>query len=179
MIENIHLRSAKDTDYQSIYEINDLAFGQNSESNLIALLRQNKEFISELSIVAEMDNELVGHILFSKISIKNEDKQFESLALAPMAVRPSFQNLGVGVKLVLYGITEAKRLGFTSLIVLGHEKYYPKFGFKSASLWKIKAPFDVPDSVFMALELKEGALKDVFGTVCYPKEFNMIEAHSL
>ena len=178
MIENIHLRSAKDSDYQNIYEVNDLAFGQNSESNLIALLKQNKEFITDLSIVAEMDNELVGHILFSKISIKNKDQEFESLALAPMAVRPSFQNLGVGVKLVLYGIAEAKSLGFTSLIVLGHEKYYPKFGFKSASLWNIKAPFDVPDSVFMALELEEGALKDISGTVIYPKEFSMIEASS-
>jgi len=65
----------------------------------------------------------------------------------------------------------AKEIGFKSVIVLGHDKYYPKFGFKPASIWGIKAPFDVSDEFFMALELEDGSLRGVTGTVVYGKEF--------
>lgn len=66
---------------------------------------------------------------------------------------------------------KAKELGYNSVVVLGHPDYYPKFGFKKASLWGIKAPFEVPDNVFMALELRENALNRVSGVVEYPSIF--------
>ena len=92
--------------------------------------------------------------------------------MAPMSVVPEYQRRGVGKQLVTEGLKRAKSIGYKSVIVLGHSEYYPKFGFEPASKWNIKAPFDVPDNVFLAIELEEGGLKGVSGAVEYPDEFN-------
>lgn len=167
---NIIVRKEEEKDYSKVYNVNKLAFKQENESKLIEKIRKGKNFVPELSIVAEVDNQIVGHILFSKIKIVG-DSVYESLALAPMAVIPEFQKQGIGSLLIRKGIETAKKLGFDSIIVLGHKEYYPKFGFQPVSKWKIKCPFDVPDEVFMAIELTEGALKGKFGVVKYPDEF--------
>lgn len=106
------------------------------------------------------------------IIIRQEtEKEYESLALAPVSVLPEYQNRGIGNKLILESLRLAKDIGFKSVIVLGHDKYYPRFGFKPASIWGIKAPFDVPDEVFMALELENRSLDEITGTVAYSKAF--------
>jgi putative acetyltransferase len=176
MIEGLLLREETINDYKRVFEINLAAFKQENESKLINALRDNiSAFVPQLSIVAELNKKIVGHILFTKIHIKsNNGALFESLALAPMAVLPEFQNLGIGSRLVKHGIEKAKQLNFKSIIVLGHEKYYPKFGFKPAHIFNIKAPFDVPLNYFMALELEPDSLINVSGTVIYPKEFEMV-----
>ena len=74
--------------------------------------------------------------------------------------------------MIMRGLTRSAELGWKSVIVLGHAAYYPRFGFRPASKWSIKAPFEVPDDVFLAKELVENGLKDVRGTVEYPKEFD-------
>jgi len=141
---------------------------------LIDKIRAGDSFIPELSLVAELEGEIVGHILFSKIKILGKD-EYESLALGPMAVVPKHQKQGIGGKLITTGLEIAKKLGFESVIVVGHKDYYPKFGFKRASLWGIKCPFEVPDEAFMAIELVENSLKNKAGTVQYPKEFMEVE----
>lgn len=94
------------------------------------------------------------HILFSRIFIRrSNDELIESLALAPVSAHPDFQGQGIGAALIKEGHKLAKEKGFTSIILLGHATYYPKFGYKAASHWRIKAPFEVPDEVFMELEL--------------------------
>jgi predicted N-acetyltransferase YhbS len=118
------------------------------------------------------NNTIAGYILFFPIIIESGQYSYKSLALAPMAVLPDYQRRGIGRQLVQEGLIIAKDKGFNSVIVVGHPEYYPKFGFRPASLWKIRPPFDLPDNVFMALELEEGALKNVTGIVQYPVEFN-------
>lgn len=167
----IQIRPENKNDYKIISMVNDMAFGQENEGILIEKLRKNRKFIKELSLVASMGNEIIGHILFFPIKINSEKESFESLALAPMSVIPELQGLGIGSQLVEKGIAKAKKLGHQSIIVLGHEKYYPKFGFKAASEFNISPPFDVPDQVFMAKEIMPDALKDIAGCVEYPKEF--------
>ena len=171
---NTTIRKEEEKDHEQIYEVNKLAFQQENESNLIEKIRKSENFIPELSIVAEINNRIVGHILFSKIKIMG-DSDYESLALAPVAVIPEFQKRGIGSELVKIGIDKAKELGFDSIIVLGHKEYYPKFGFQRASKWNIKCPFEVPDEIFMAIELTEKALEGKAGTVKYPDEFNEAE----
>jgi len=171
---NITIRREEDNDQIQIYEVNKLAFQQENEGKLIEKIRNTENFIPELSIVAEIDNRIVGHILFSKIKIVGKSV-YESLALAPMAVIPEFQKKGIGSELVKIGIKMAKKLGFDSIIVIGHKEYYPKFGFQRASKWNIKCPFEVPDEVFMAIELTEKAFEGKAGTVEYPDEFNEVE----
>lgn len=168
---NIQIRPEHKNDISAISMINDLAFGQEDEGNLIVKLRKGRDYIKDLSLVACMGNEIIGHILFSKIIIKNDSEEFESLALAPMAVIPEFQGLGIGSQLIKKGLEKATKLGYESVIVLGHENYYPRFNFTPASQFQITCPFEVSDANFMAIELKKGKLDKVSGCVVYPKEF--------
>ena len=172
---NPKIRTEKETDFISVYELNKAAFGRSNESELVEALRKGSSFIPELSLVAIADNEIAGHILFTKIQIKDESgKSFESLALAPMAVKPGFQRSGIGARLINKGLEKARKLGYRSVIVLGHKHYYPKFGFVPAVRWNIKPPFDVPSNVFMGIELVPNALKNISGTVVYPKDFDLV-----
>ncbi len=171
---NILIRKEEEKDHKNIYEVNKLAFEQENESKLIEKIRVGSNFIPDLSLVADINNRIVGHILFSKIKIIG-NSIFETLALAPMAVLPEFQKRGIGSNLINRGMEKAMELGFDSIIVLGHKDYYPKFGFKRASKWNIKCCFEVPDEVFMAVELIDGALEGKDGTIKYPDEFMDVE----
>ncbi len=134
----VKIRQENREDYNEVFEVNRLAFGQDNEAMLVDLLRQSSSFIPELSLVACFGNNIVGHILFTKIKIIDKDKsEVESLALAPMAVSPKFQNRGIGGQLIKRGLEKSKELQYKSVIVLGHENYYPKFGFSPASKWSI------------------------------------------
>lgn len=167
----IQIRSETREDYEGIDEVNRQAFEQEFESQLVRKIREGQNFIEELSLVALDETNIVGHILFSKIKIQG-DSEHETLALAPMAVKPAFQMKGIGKKLVRAGLKKAKDLGFGSVIVLGHSDYYPQFGFQKASQWNITCPFDAPDESFMAIQLIPGDLEDKSGIVIYPDEFD-------
>ncbi|OQX99213.1 MAG: GNAT family N-acetyltransferase [Bacteroidetes bacterium 4572_128] len=169
----IKIRKEKETDFSKVYELNILAFEEKEEAVLVDHLRKNDEFNPQLSLVATLNDEIIGHILFTKIKIIDDNRnESESLALAPMAVSPKYQKKGIGGKLINAGLKKAKELKFKSVIVLGHEHYYPKFGFVPTTRWNIKCPFEVPDNVFMGLELVENGLKNVTGVVQYMKEFD-------
>lgn len=170
----IRVRQEQATDREAVYLIHQNAFKQTNEADLVNALRNSEAFIPELSIVAVIDEKVLGHLLFTRISITDGNASHESLALAPVAVDPVYQSQGIGSALIREGLFLAKKLGFKSIIVLGHEHYYPKFGFVSASRWQIKAPFNVPENAFMALELAPGSLESVSGTVKYAKEFEDI-----
>lgn len=169
-----HIRPETIEDHSLIDTINDRAFGQPDEGFLIRAMRKRSDFIPALSLISEVNGTPIGHILFTRIAIRSDNKSNVSLALAPMAVLPEYQKKGIGTAMVKAGIEKARQLGFKSVIVLGHPKYYPRFGFKPASLWSIKAPFEAPDEAFMALELVQGGLEAISGTVAYPEEFQEI-----
>ena len=168
----ITIRSESPNDYSQISDVIYSAFEQKNEVRLVKTLRASPDFIRELSLVAILNNLIIGHILFCKIIIKSEKAEFPALALAPLAVKPEFQNQGIGSKLVEKGLEECKRLNHKIVIVLGHPKFYPKFGFKPAHDFNIVAPFDVPDESFLILELTSSALNGVSGIVEYPPAFD-------
>ena len=172
---NLTIRQENKADYKIIYELNLLAFEEKEEAVLVDLLREKDEFIPQLSLVALLNNEIVGHILFTKIKIIDDNEnEHESLALAPMAVLPKYQKKGIGGKLINKGLNIATKLNFKSVIVLGHEHYYPKFGFVPTKKWNIKPPFEVPTNAFMGIELVKNSLENVSGIVKYPKEFEEV-----
>ncbi len=168
---NIIIRQEFKEDFARIKEINDQAFEQEDESRLVNKLRKKDQFIPELSLVAETDETVVGHILFYPVKINSDLQKHTTLSLGPMSVLPEHQKKGIGGKLINEGLKRAKDLGFRSVIVVGHPEYYPKFGFTKASKWSIKVPFESPDEVFMALEIAKGELKDKPGIIEYPAEF--------
>lgn len=169
----IIIRQETPADREAVHDVVRAAFGQADEAILVDRLRQNDAaFIPALSLVATVGSEIVGHILFTTIRIiEGNGTASPSLALAPVSVAPTYQRRGIGGMLIARGLETATQSGYTSVIVLGHADYYPRFGFAPARQWNIKAPFDVPDTAFMALELVAGGLTGVNGTVAYPVEF--------
>jgi putative acetyltransferase len=171
---NIEIRPETPADIDEIYELNRVVFGQDNEAKLVDFVRGGNNYIPELSLVAISDDKIIGYILLSSVTITNGENRHPSLGLAPMMVHPEYQRRGVGAKLITHGLQKAFDLGFTSVLVLGHEYYFPKFGFLPATRWNIRPPFEVPAEVFMALELVPGALKNVSGIVEFPVELSVI-----
>ncbi|OGM10618.1 GNAT family N-acetyltransferase [Candidatus Woesebacteria bacterium RBG_13_36_22] len=167
----ISIRSEKPEDYQSIYNINKLAFNGEVEAKLVNNLRKTKGFIPELSLVAIKDDEVIGHILFSIIHIHTDTKNIPVLALAPMAVLPKHQKQGVGLQLVREGLIKCRELGYKAVILVGHPDYYARFGFSPANKKGLKLPFDAPSEAFMVYEIVPKILEGIKGMVVYPPEF--------
>lgn len=173
---NFIIRREKEEDYKVTEEVVKKAFineeySDQSEHRLVANLRNSDAFIPDLSLVALDGNNIVGHILLSKILIVKNDKSIESLALAPVSVLPDYQNKSIGKNLIQHALEIAEKLNFESVIVMGHSEYYPKFGFKKTSNWNIQAPFEVPNELLMAIELKRNALDNTSGVIQYSNAF--------
>ncbi|WP_213424225.1 GNAT family N-acetyltransferase [Bhargavaea massiliensis] len=174
----ITIRQSVPSDFESIRQVvaqafKDAEMSDQNEYVLVGRLRVSDAYIPELSIVAEdVTGQIIGHILMTRISIVDAANAEDSLAMAPVSVLPANQRQGIGSRLIRTALAKAKELGYGSVIVLGHPDFYPRFGFRKATEWGIRPPFDVPDNAFMALELQKGALKHVAGVVRYPEPFN-------
>ncbi|GGJ99942.1 N-acetyltransferase [Lentibacillus kapialis] len=167
-----NIREEHKNDIADITKVNNSAFEQESEGSMVEAIRETNNFDPHLSLVAETETgEIVGHILFSVVTIATKEGAAKTLALAPMSVKPQYQKQGIGSSLVKQGLRRCKDLGYSSVIVLGHADYYPRFGFIPASKKGIKPPFEVADEFFMVYETKTGALDNVEGTVNYPDAF--------
>jgi putative acetyltransferase len=163
------IRKEQPEDLSGIYSVVEQAFGQRDEADLVNLLRENGKAV--ISLVATADEHIVGHILFSPVSLESCSQTTAVIGLAPLAVVEEFQNQGIGSRLTEAGLEECRRLGYDAVVVLGHPNYYPRFGFVPAVRYGIKSEYDVADEVFMILELREGALVGCSGTVKYQPEF--------
>ncbi len=172
----MNIRQEIVSDRQAIYQIHLVAFGQKDESELVDRLRSCAEFLPELSLIAEQDGQLVGHILFTRSWIKDVNgEEVPTLALAPIGILSEVQRQGIGGKLIRAGLEKARELGEASVNVLGHPEYYPRFGFEKAIDRGILCPFTAPEEAFMILELIPGALDNISGTVRYADAFMEME----
>ena len=170
----IIIETETEGDYEQITRLHTIAFNGDREARLVEKLRKTPTYIPELSLVAKYRNTIIGHILFYPIKINTYRKKCDSLALAPISVIPSFQNRKVGSRLIKKGLMKAQKLGFKSVLVVGHPEYYPRFGFEKASKHGISAPFDVPDNALFAIELEKDGLKNCSGTIEYPSEYTEV-----
>ncbi len=165
----MNIRPEKPEDADAIAGTNRQAFGSEESATLVTALRDGGH--AELSLVAEVDGQIVGHIMFSGLPIITNRGEIEALSLAPMAVLPSRQRQGIGSKLVAEGLRLCAERGFRIVVVLGHPDFYPRFGFSAALGEQLVSPYSGAGSAWMAAELEAGAMKGVVGRVEYPPPF--------
>jgi putative acetyltransferase len=165
---SIVIRPENDQDRTTIWNINQVAFGGDAEANLVDALREGG-FV-EVSLVSEVDGEIVGHILFSRVVIATNAGTVDALSLAPMSVVPEHQRQGIGTNLVEAGLKACREAGHRIVLVLGHPKFYSEFGFSAEKTRQIESPFGGGEA-WMALELWPDSLKGIEGRVEYSPPF--------
>jgi putative acetyltransferase len=166
----VDVRQEAPQDIEAVYEVNKQSFGSTTEADLVNAVRSREKKL--ISLVAVDGEEIVGHILFSPMAVEDQPSNMSVVGLAPMGVLPTYQNRGIGSKLVRAGLDECHQGGFQIVAVLGHPDYHPRFGFAPSIKYDIKCEFDAPAEVFMVLELHPSALETFRGcTLHYRPEF--------
>jgi putative acetyltransferase len=148
--------------------VNARAFGRPNEATLIDMLRSANK--ASISLVALDQGRLVGHILFSPVTVARAPKHFSGVGLGPMSVLPEFQKKGIGSMLVREGLEACRRKGYDAVVVLGHTRFYPRFGFSKAKYYGLENEYNASDA-FMVMELRGGVLDGIKGLVRYAPEF--------
>jgi predicted N-acetyltransferase YhbS len=175
---DIKLRQENPSDYIELSKAimdayADVPYSNHKEQDMVARLRKSDAFIPQLSILAHDEHgTIAGHVLLTKIEIANKGIIYKALALAPLSIRPSYQNKGVGKLLVLESHRVAKSMGYNFIVILGIPNYYPKFGYQLASKYDIKFPIKIADTNALIIALNGADYSTITGgTVIYSKEF--------
>lgn len=173
---NLEIRQENPKDHEEVFQLVKEAFvyekySDHREQYMVERLRKSSHFIPELSLVALINKRIVGYVLLTIAEIKKENIFHPTLALAPIAVHHDYQKQGIGSKLMKKAHSRAIELGYTSIILIGHQDYYPRFGYRLAHKFGICFPFDVPEINSFVIELKKDALAGIFGEVVYAQEF--------
>lgn len=169
------IRDEEPRDWAAVHAVNVSAFETSEEANLVDALREQARPL--VSLVAEDHGAIVGHIMFSPVSLAGHPS-LKIMGLAPMAVAPTHQRKGIGSALVRAGLDQCARLGFGAVVVLGHPAYYPRFGFVPSTRYGIGCEYDVPEDVFMVVELQDGFLRGASGKVSYHAAFGALPKKS-
>jgi putative acetyltransferase len=163
------VRPEAEADQRAIRNVNQKAFSRDDEGALVDKLRDRGVVIC--SLVAEEGGEIVGHVLFSPVTLDVGGQQVGGAGLGPVAVLPAFQRRGIGETLIDAGLAVCRDAGYSFAVVLGHPSYYPRFGFRPSRPLGIRWEHDAPEEAFMVMELQPGALSGLGGIVRYQPEF--------
>jgi putative acetyltransferase len=168
----IRIRPEQPSDYETVFEVNRLAFETDVEAHLVAALRSVADPL--ISLVAERDGGVVGHILFSPVTVAHHENEIMTMGLGPMAVLPDFQRQEIGSQLVQAGLEACRALDVGAVFVLGHPNYYPRFGFQSAAEHDLHYQSADFDPYFMVMALQPGVLESLSGFVRYHPVFDTV-----
>lgn len=172
-MDKVIVRAETPEDVRAIDVVNLSAFEGEAEAKLVDAVRNSSEFVRDLSLVAEINGRIVGHLLLSRVTLKREGGDLPILALGPMSVVPSQSHRGIGSALIQAAINRAKDMRYTAIVVAGHPDYYQRFGFKLASEWGLTTSLGLDADHVTAMELESGALAGG-GNAIYPPAFNEI-----
>jgi putative acetyltransferase len=171
-MHEIIVRAEVPEDVRAIDVVNLSAFECEDEARLVSAIRASKDFVPDLSLVAELNGRIVGHVLLSKVQLEKGggSETFTILALGPMSVVPSQSHRGIGSSLIQAAVRRARDMRYPAIVVAGHPDYYQRFDFLSASHWGLSTNLPLPDDAVTAMELTDGVLNGG-GYVRYPDVF--------
>ena len=166
----MEIRQSTPKDYDAIHDFVWLAFQTaempfDNEHEAVRRWRASDNYIPELELVAEENGEIIGHIMFQKLYIKNDNSEFVGLLLAPLAVKLEYRNKGIGEKLVYAGFEKAKGLGYSSAFLAGNPKYYNRFGFKEIGEFGLENKTEIPNQFVLGCEIIDGSLEKSSGYI--------------
>lgn len=171
----IKVRSETSTDITLIHKVEAAAFNSSIEPTLVDMLRERQHAV--LSLVAEVDEKLVGHIIYSPVILTPVGASRRGLGLGPIAVHPDYQKQGIGSALIKQGNAILADIGYDFIVLLGSPRYYTRIGFRPGSEFNLDNEYGAGDE-FMAHELYPGALTGVHGLVQYVPEFKEVGAQA-
>jgi len=160
---DINIRPEAPADYARVHEITNLAYESESEADLVDKLR--REASPVISLVAEVEDQVVGHILFTPVSIGDTPANGSAMGLSPLSVHPDFQEHGIGGALLKAGLEACSNDDSQVIVTLGHPDYYSRYGFSPAVEEGISYVGRDYDPFFMVIELSPGALENYQGEV--------------
>jgi putative acetyltransferase len=164
----------KPRDYKSIARVVETAFADPNVVRLVERIRASEQYVPELSLVAEHEGDIVGHMMFSYVTLRREHDEKPVVILSPLAAAPERQKDGIGSALVRAGIAGAEARNEPLVIVEGTPAYYPRFGFERAREHGIEPPSaHIPDAAFMVLRLSSYEVS-LRGTVVYSPAFDVV-----
>ena len=164
------IRDERAGDVPAVRLVNEEAFGSPLEAGIVDALRTS--CADRLSLVAEGDGAVIGHILFTPVEIAAADGPLAGYGLAPMGVRTAWQRRGIGSALIAEGARRLREAGAPFVIVIGHPDYYPRFGFERASRYGVRCEWpDIPDEAVMLLVLDPACASRLAGVARYRPEF--------
>jgi putative acetyltransferase len=165
------IRAEQPADFLGVRVVNECAFGRRDEADLVDALRDAAVRIA--SLVALESERIVGHLMFSRVWIDDRSSTVTVASLAPMAVLPDCQRKGIGSALIAWGVEDCRALGLPAIVVVGHEHYYPRFGFSADAVGHLESPY--AGRHFMGIDLRPGALASLRGRLRYPEAFNHLK----
>lgn len=169
-MHEVIVRAETPEDVKAIDVVNLSAFEGEAEAQLVDTLRNRAGFIRDLSLVAEINGRIVGHVLLSPVAREGGEGRDRVLALGPMSVVPSQSHRGIGSALIQAAVNRARDMRYAAIVVAGHPDYYQRFGFRPASEWGLETNLPCPGEAVSAMELEPGALKGG-GRILYPDDF--------
>lgn len=168
-MKNIKLRNEIASDYRIVEELTREAFWNHhspgcDEHYLLHIMRGCEAFISGLDFVAEVDERVVGNIVYSESKIIGDcGEHFDVITFGPLSVLPEYQSQGIGGMLINHTKEIARDLGYRAILIYGDPGYYRRFGFISAESYDIRTSNNMYAAPLQALELYPGALSDCAG----------------
>lgn len=168
----MRIRAEYPLDRQAVFELNALAFGREGEAKLVDALREGGHFEPGMSLVAEIDARVVGHLLFSWIELDSSRGALSAAALASLCVDPQFQRRGIGAALLKEGLARMKSIDCQAVLVVGDSAYYRRFGFSAELAKRISCPYSGPR--LLGLELERGTLAGAGLRAVYPEPFTAL-----
>ncbi|MDH3525969.1 MAG: N-acetyltransferase [Gammaproteobacteria bacterium] len=169
-MHEITVRPETSEDVRAIDVVHISAFGGEAEARLISALRAAASYNRELSLVAELNGRIVGHVLLTRVPVRKDGEEKIVLALGPMSVVPSQSHRGIGSVLIKASVELAREKGYGAIIVVGYPEYYQRFGFLPAKDIKVTCNLPAPADALTGMEIVEGNLAGG-GHVEYPEPF--------